>query len=85
VNRPGWKDARNLLNEAQAGSEVIDPNDPSVILCTDPETNTKSTAGHYESGYAAFQATEKLKVRGGWPPGVKFEIVPIYPPRGEWA
>lgn len=78
-------DVKMLIDELEATAESLDLNEPSAILCSDPETATKTITGPYESGYAAFQAMEKLKVHGGWPPGVVFEIVPIYPPRGVWA
>jgi hypothetical protein len=83
VIRPGRKDARNFLNELQAGSEVIDLDDPSAVLITDPETGTKTISGPYPNGYAAFDGMEFLRTRGGLPPDCVLEVVPCYPPPPE--
>jgi hypothetical protein len=74
-----------LVNELEATAESMDLDEPSAILVTDPETGTKTVTAPYANGYAAFSAMEKLREKGGFPPGCDFEVVPCYPPRGEWA
>jgi hypothetical protein len=78
-------DVLRLINDMQAGAESLDLNEPSSVLITDPETGTKTIAGPYSDGYAAFRGMEVLRVKGGLPDECVFEIVPTYPPRGEWA
>lgn len=79
------EDARSLLNAVEAWTESLDADEPSAILVTDPQTDTKSVTGPYPTGYAAFHAMEKLRALGNFPPECEFEVVPCYPPRGEWA
>lgn len=82
---PARDDAMSLLNAMEAAAESVDLNEPSAILSTDPETDTKTITGPYPNGYAAFHAMEKLRALGGFPPETRFEVVPCYAPRGEWA
>lgn len=78
-------DILRLINEMEAGSESLDLDEPSSILIADPKTGTKTITGPYADGYAAFRAMEVLRVKGGFPPECTLEIVPTYPPRGDWA
>lgn len=79
------EDAIAFINSLEAWSESNDLNDPASILVVDPETGTKTITGPYPNGYAAFRGMEVLRVKGGFPPECVFEIVPTYPPRGDWA
>lgn len=80
---PDREDARRLLNAVEAWTESLDVDEPSAILVTDPQTDTKTITGPYPNGYAAFSAMEKLRATGTFPPDCGFEVVPCYPPRGE--
>lgn len=79
------EDALAFINSLEAWSESNDLNEPASVLITDPETGTKSITGPYPNGYAAFDAMEKLRAKGGFPPGCEFEVVPTWAPKGEWA
>lgn len=79
------EEAIKLLNELEALAARIDLDEPSSVLVTDPETGTKSITGPYANGYAAFDAMEKMRAPGVFPPGSLFEVVPTWEPKGRWA